>query len=119
LAREDILSAARKHGGDEPASPFMRAGVDSVRPSAPVESVFERLQGRGAAALHVTDPDGKIIGLLTRQTVGEVMMIRAAGPTGGSTARLEAVSYTWLDCLVAVPLQSPTCGSRSEGQLRA
>ena len=60
----------------------MRAGVDSVRPSAPVESVFDRLQGRGAAALYVTDPDGKIIGLLTRQTVGEVMMIRAARPDG-------------------------------------
>ncbi len=80
LSREDILSAARKHGGDEPASAFMRSGVDSVRQSALVESVFERLQGPGAAALYVTDPDGRIIGLLTRQTVGEVMMIRAARP---------------------------------------
>ena len=45
LTREDILSAVRKHGGDEPASAFMRSGVDSVRPATPVESVFERLQG--------------------------------------------------------------------------
>ena len=51
LTREDILNAVRKHGGDEPASAFMRSGVDSVRPATPVESVFERLQGperRGA-----------------------------------------------------------------------
>ena len=80
LTREDILNAVRKHGGDEPASAFMRSGVDSVRPAMPVESVFERLQGPGAAALYVTDADGKIVGLLTRQALGEVMMIRAARP---------------------------------------
>ena len=80
LTREDILSAARKHGGDEPASAFMRSGVDSVRPATPVESVFDRLQGPGSAALYVTDIDGRIVGLLTRQALGEVMMIRAARP---------------------------------------
>jgi Zn-dependent protease len=80
LTREDILSAVRKHGGDEPASAFMRSGVDSVRPATPVESVFDRLQGPGSAALYVTDIDGRIVGLLTRQALGEVMMIRAARP---------------------------------------
>ena len=80
LTREDILGAVRKHGGDEPASAFMRSGVDSVRPATPVESVFDRLQGPGSAALYVTDADGRIVGLLTRQALGEVMMIRAARP---------------------------------------
>jgi Zn-dependent protease len=80
LTREDILGALREHGGDEPASAFMRSGVDSVRPATPVESVFDRLQGPGAAALYVTDGDGRIVGLLTRQALGEVMMIRAARP---------------------------------------
>ena len=80
LTREDILSAVREHGRDEPASGFMRSDVESVRPSAPVESLFERLQDRSAAALYVTDAAGKIIGLLTRQALGEVMMIRAARP---------------------------------------
>jgi Zn-dependent protease len=80
LTREDILSAVRKHGGDEPASAFMRSGVDSVRPATPVESVFDRLQGPSSAALYVTDTDGRIVGLLTRQALGEVMMIRAARP---------------------------------------
>jgi Zn-dependent protease len=80
LTREDILSAVRNHGGDEPASAFMRSGVDSVRPSTPVESVFERLQGQGAGALYVTDADGRIVGLLTREALGEVVMIRAARP---------------------------------------
>jgi Zn-dependent protease/predicted transcriptional regulator len=80
LTREDILSAVRKHGGEEQASAFMRSGLDSVRPTAPVESVFERLQNPSSPALYVTDADGRIVGLLTRQALGEVMMIRAARP---------------------------------------
>src|SRR5271168_4274723 len=80
LTREDILSAVRKHGGDEPASAFMRSGIEAVRPATPVESVFDRLQGPSSAALYVTDTDGRIVGLLTRQALGEVMMIRAARP---------------------------------------
>ena len=80
LTREDILARCKSHGGEEPASAFMRSGVDSVRPATPVESVFERLQGRSSAALYVTDADGRIVGLLTRQALGEVMMIRAARP---------------------------------------
>ena len=54
LTREDILAAVRSHGGEEPASAFMRAGVDSVRPAAPVESVFEAAAGpeSGGALRH-------------------------------------------------------------------
>ena len=80
LTREDILTAVRSHGGEEPASAFMRAGVDAVRPAAPVESVFERLQDPKAAALYVTDADGAIVGLLTRQALAEVVLIRSARP---------------------------------------
>jgi hypothetical protein len=40
--------------------------------------VFERLQGQSAAALYVTH--SRIVGQLTRQALGEVMMIRAARP---------------------------------------
>ena len=80
LTREDILAAVRSHSGEEPAGAFMRAGVDSVRPGAPVESVFERLQDPKAPALYVTDPDGAIIGLLTREALAEVVLIRSARP---------------------------------------
>ncbi len=80
LTREDILDAVREHGRDEPASGFMRSDVESVRPATLVESLFERLQDRSAAALYVTGADGKIVGLLTRHALGEVVMIRAARP---------------------------------------
>ena len=80
LTRDDILTAVREHGHDEPASAFMRSGLESVRAAAPVEGLVERLQDRKTAALAVTDAAGRIVGLLTRQGLGEVMMIRAARP---------------------------------------
>jgi Zn-dependent protease len=80
LTRDDILNAVREHGRDEPAAAFMRSGVESVRAAQPVEGLLERLQDPKAAALYVTDAAGKIIGLLTRHALGEVMMIRAAQP---------------------------------------
>jgi Zn-dependent protease/CBS domain-containing protein len=80
MTREDILSAVGKHALDEPAGVAMRVGVDSVRPQAPVEQVFERLQDPKAAALFVTDPDGAIVGLLTRQALAEIVLIRSLKP---------------------------------------
>ena len=92
LTREDILAAVRNHGGEEPASAFMRVGVDSVRPWARVESVFERLQDPKAAALYVTDADGAIVGLLTRQALGEVVLIRSARPDWRFDRRADCAS---------------------------
>src|SRR5208283_3348630 len=80
ITREDILAAVGRHGRDEPASVVMRVGVDSVRPSAPIESVFERLQDPKAAAVYVTDSDGALVGLLTRQALAEIVLIRSVRP---------------------------------------
>ncbi len=80
ITRDDILAAVRKHGRDEPASAVMRVGVDSVRPWTSVESVFDRLQDPKAAGLYVTDADGAIVGLLTRQALAEIVLIRSVRP---------------------------------------
>jgi CBS-domain-containing membrane protein len=66
--------------GARSRQPGSCARVWRVRASAPVEGLIERLQDPKGAALYVTDAAGKIIGLLTRQALGEVMMIRAARP---------------------------------------
>ncbi len=80
LTREDILTAVRSHGGEEPASAFMRVGVESVRPAQTVESMLDRLEDPKSAALYVTDADGAIVGLMTRQALAEVILIRSIKP---------------------------------------
>ena len=42
--------------------------------------MFERLQDPKSATLYVTDADGAIIGLLTREALAEVVLIRSARP---------------------------------------
>jgi Zn-dependent protease/CBS domain-containing protein len=80
LTRDDILAAVGKHGREEPASAVMRIGVESVRPAAPVENLFERLQDPKDSALYVTNSDGAIVGLLTRQALAEIVLIRSVRP---------------------------------------
>ena len=58
----------------------MRSGVDSVRPAQAVESVLKRLLEPKFAALYVTDADGAIVGLLTREALAEVILIRSVKP---------------------------------------
>jgi Zn-dependent protease/CBS domain-containing protein len=80
LSREDILAALKEHDRNASITSFMRAPVETVRRTAPLESVTERLRGMEATALAVTDPDGVLIGLLTRQNLGELMIIKLMRP---------------------------------------
>ena len=58
----------------------MRVPVESVRPNAPAEAALDQLQDPRVSALCVTDGEGALIGLLTRQALAEVMMIKTARP---------------------------------------
>jgi Zn-dependent protease/CBS domain-containing protein len=79
VAREDILSALKDHDRTAEIASFMRAPIDSVRSEMAVQAALERLQ-TPSAALCVTDPDGKLVGLLTRQNIADMMMIKAVRP---------------------------------------
>jgi CBS domain-containing protein len=79
LAREDILSALKDHDRTAEIASFMRAPIESVRSAMAIEAALERLQ-TPSAALCVTDPDGKLVGLLTRQNIADMMMIKAVRP---------------------------------------
>jgi Zn-dependent protease/CBS domain-containing protein len=80
LLREDILSALKDHDRDAPITAFMRAPVETVSPNAPLAEVLERLRGPGGQAVAVTDAEGTLVGLLTRQNLGELMVIKLTRP---------------------------------------
>ena len=70
-SRQDgILDAARDdHDRKASITNFMRAPVETVRRTAPLEAVLDRLHGPEATALAITDPEGVLIGLLTARTL--------------------------------------------------
>ena len=80
LTREDILAALPNHDRSAPVASFMRSPVESVRVSTPAEVLLERLQSAMTRALFVTNSDGAIVGIVTGQTLAELMMIKSAQP---------------------------------------
>jgi predicted transcriptional regulator len=79
LTREDILSALKNHDREASITTFMRA-LETVGSKTSLVAVLDRLHGPQAVALAVTDPDGILVGLLTRQNLGEMMIIKAMRP---------------------------------------
>ncbi len=45
----------------------MRSGPATFRPNEPVEKLVKRMRDRGATAIVVTTPDGRLVGLLYRE----------------------------------------------------
>jgi Zn-dependent protease/CBS domain-containing protein len=80
LVREDILSALKDNDRDAQISTFMRAPVETVRKTTPLEVVLDKLHGPQAIALAVTDSEGILVGLLTRQNLADMIIIKALRP---------------------------------------
>lgn len=79
LLRDDMVQALRKHPGDAPAVDFMRSSIPTVRPSTSFQRAFEVMQGKDLPVVAVVDRHGNFIGLLTRESIGELMMLHSVG----------------------------------------
>ena len=60
---------------DLSAEETMTPGPSTIRPSARLDAVAERMQRQGLTTLPVTTPDGRLVGLIAR---GDVEQARAA-----------------------------------------
>src|ERR1019366_7827556 len=80
VVREDILSALKNHDREASITTFMRAPIATVQRPPPLESVLGRLRGPQATTVGVTDSEGVLVGLLTRQNLGEMMIIKTIRP---------------------------------------
>lgn len=79
LTRHDLISALAEKGPDHPVVEVMRRCPDATHPGADLTQALESLGGNDCPALPVTDPqNGKLVGLLTAENIGETLMVRAA-----------------------------------------
>jgi Zn-dependent protease/CBS domain-containing protein len=78
VMREDILLALRERGEHTPVSQVMRAVSLSVRPEDDLNEAFTKMQQSDSSVLPVEDASGKLVGLLTMENVGEMIMINSA-----------------------------------------
>jgi stage IV sporulation protein FB len=56
--------------------------VPTVNRSRRLEEAFALLQERGAPAVGVLDGTGRLIGLVTSETIGQMLMVKRALPEG-------------------------------------
>jgi stage IV sporulation protein FB len=77
LTRGTVLNALRKGDGNTPVSDLMHPGPCEVRPEASLNEAFLKMQQTRCPALPVVDRFGHLVGMVTPEIVGEMMMIRS------------------------------------------
>jgi len=82
LTRNDMIAALKETGPDAPVVSAMRTDVPRVHRRQNLTEGFRLMQERNAPAVAVMDSGGRLVGLLTHETIGEMMMVRAAMPDG-------------------------------------
>jgi stage IV sporulation protein FB len=82
LARGDLIRTLKESGPDARVAAAMTAEIPTVTQRQCLEDAFRLLQEKPAPAVAVVDPAGRLIGLVTSETIGEMMMVHEALPKG-------------------------------------
>jgi stage IV sporulation protein FB len=80
LARGDIIKAMKVLGPDARVADAMAPGIPTIGHRASLDEAFKLLQDKEAVAVGVTDADGRLTGLITSETIAEMMMLGDALP---------------------------------------
>src|SRR5712692_6158230 len=82
LGRNDLIRALKEHGPQARVAEAMSTTVPSIGYRNHLEDAFQLLQEKSAPAVAVTDAAGRLVGLVTPETVGEMLMLQQAMPKG-------------------------------------
>jgi len=80
LGRGDIVRALRHMGPDARVEEVMTTGIPTIDRWRSLDEGLRILQEQGAPAVAVVDGAGKLVGLITSETLGEMMLIGSAAP---------------------------------------
>lgn len=78
LARADIIEALKNGDENAPIAPFARTEIQTIPSGASLDTALKQLSS--GASLGVVDEEGSLLGLVTRQSIAEVMLIKSARP---------------------------------------
>jgi len=82
LGRGDLIRALKQLGADARVADAMSATVPTIGHRRCLEEAFRMLQEKSAPAVAVVDGSGRLVGLVTSETVGEMLMLHEALPKG-------------------------------------
>jgi Zn-dependent protease/CBS domain-containing protein len=82
LGRGDLIRALKQRGPDARVADAMTSPIPVVGHRGCLDEAFRVLQEKSAPAIAVVDAGGRLVGLVTSETVGEMLMVREALPKG-------------------------------------
>jgi Zn-dependent protease/CBS domain-containing protein len=82
LGRGDLIRAIKTRGPDARVAEAMATEMPTIGHRATLEQAFKLLQQKSAPAVGVIDAGGKLVGLVTSETIAEMMMLQDALPRG-------------------------------------
>ncbi|WP_158043336.1 site-2 protease family protein [Skermanella pratensis] len=86
LTRDDMIRALRDRGPDTPVLEVMRTDIPVIGQRQNLEEALRLMQENRLPAVGIDDGAGRLVGLITPENVGEMMMIESARPKGGPRA---------------------------------
>jgi Zn-dependent protease/CBS domain-containing protein len=94
LARKDLIKAVKERGPDARVADAMSTDLPTLGHRRCLDEAFRILQEKSAPAVAVVDGAGRLVGLVTLETVGEMMMLHEALPKGVAWGPWSRVSGT-------------------------
>jgi len=82
LGRSGLIRALKELGPDARVADAMSSPVPTIAQRRCLEDAFRMLQEKSAPAVAVVDAAGRLVGLVTSETVGEMLMLHQALPKG-------------------------------------
>ncbi len=82
LGRNDLIRALKDRGPDARVGEVMKTDIPTLGHRRRLEDALPLLQEKSAPAVAVIDAAGKLVGLVTPETIGEMMLLHQAMPKG-------------------------------------
>jgi Zn-dependent protease/CBS domain-containing protein len=82
LGRGDLIRAVKQFGPDARVADVMSPKLPTVSQRRCLDEALRLLQEKSAPAVAVVDADGRLVGLVTPETIGEMLMLHQARPAG-------------------------------------
>jgi Zn-dependent protease/CBS domain-containing protein len=82
LGRNDLIRALKERGPDARVGETMTGPIPTLGHRACLDEAFRLLQEKSIPAVGVVDASGRLIGLVTSETVGEMLVLHRALPAG-------------------------------------
>ena len=80
VTRDDMIRALRERGPHAPVLEIMRRDVPVLHHRQPLDQALRAMQEGRHPAVGIVDAEGRLVGLITPENVGELMMVESARP---------------------------------------